>query len=195
MSDFKQSFPKHKPFKCGHYWHFRKSGLYLAVYDLVGSVTAGGTNEFFSTIDRVRIYFGSSYEVTRRVFKNLVKQGWFEYDHTIRHYRYVSHDDWAKTHPDQCTKRELLPWQVETDPLVGRIYAACGGKIGVFENQIIAIRKLGITDEEFLGTLRKEIAEAKERRALGEYGGTSAKQCFWRVFNELKWPDKTKVLP
>jgi hypothetical protein len=34
---------------------------------------------------------------------------------------YVSHKEWAETHPGKCNERDLLPWQIETDTLCGRL--------------------------------------------------------------------------
>src|ERR1700678_913205 len=113
MPTFQRPFPKHKPFKCCTAWHLRKSGLYLATYDFLGGLTAGGENSFFGSIMHVSKYFGSNYTVQRRVFAGLRKMGWLRLDEK-KHYWYVCHHDWAAAHPKKCNERELLPWQVET---------------------------------------------------------------------------------
>jgi hypothetical protein len=183
--DFKQAYPKHKPFKCKAYWHLRDSGLYLATYDLVGAVTNGGENPFFSSIMHVSKYFGTDYETQRRVFKGLRKLGWFELLPEKNQYRYIEHDAWAKKHPGECNARELLPWQVETDPLVGQLYAASGSKLRVYENMLVGMRKLA-TDEEIISLFRAEWQDAQNRKARGDFSGTGARSVLERVRYTLK---------
>jgi hypothetical protein len=185
MPDFKQSYPKHKAFKCDYYWHLKKSGLQQAIYCLIDNVTLSGKNEFFGSLEGVAAYFGTSYSVVHRAVKQLVRTGFLTYDTKNRHYWYVSHTDWAKKHPGQCCVRELAAWQEETDPFVGQIYAICGGNIRVFPRQVEWFRKLAC-DQEFLEQLRIEVANGKARRAAGDYNRTSAKQCLWATADFFK---------
>ena len=190
MADFEQSYPKHKPFKCNHYWHLLK----MAVYDLVGAVSLGGKNEFFGNLENVSVYFGSSYSAIHRVFKALMNKGWLTYDTTNRHYWYVSHAEWVAKHPGQCGQRELAPWQEETDPFVGRIYAECGGKVRLFERQVKWLRSLG-SEQEFLAKLRELMAEAEvDRVPGGDWSGTSPKQVLWRTADFFKERKKSQGL-
>jgi len=196
MADFKQSYPKHKPFECGPYWHLRKSGLYLASYDLVGSVSGGGRTAFFASIKSVAAYFEADYETARRVFANLVKMGWLRREFDPKHQRnqfwYINHEDWAAKHPNKCAVRELLPWQVSVDPLVGKIYGILDGEIRLYEHHVIALRKFA-TDEEFLRTLTMEMAAVRDRRGRGDKLGTSSPSVFWRVFKFLKQKAQSPV--
>jgi len=186
MADFQQSYPKHKSYKCNFYWHLHSSGLELACYELVEHVTLGGKNEFFGSLEKVAAYFGSSYSVIHRVFKKLVKKGWLTYDKKNRHYWYVSHADWSRKHQGQCNVRELAPWQEDTDPFVGCIYAECAGKVKLFERQVAWFRKLA-SEEEFLRKLRELMAEAKAKRVPGgDWSGTSPKQVLWRTADFFK---------
>jgi hypothetical protein len=185
MPDFKQSFPEHKPFKCGHYWHFKRSGSYLAVYDFVGAMTAGGERPFFASIKKVATYFDFNYESTRRVFANLRKMGWLELRPDGK-MNYVSHEKWAAKLPGKCKERPLLDWQVDTDPLVGKLFALSSGKLRVFEKQVTAIRKFGASDERILDLFGQALVHAQRKKEKGFYDGTSVKSCFWRVFNFLK---------
>ncbi len=103
------------------------------------------------------------------------------------HLYYVSHDDWMKTHPGQCTKREILPWQECTDPVVGEIYKIAGGKIRVQEWQIKAIRKYAGGDAKFIEEFRNEMELVAPRRVPGgNWEGTSPRQCFIRVYKRLR---------
>jgi hypothetical protein len=184
MPTWQRAYPKHKPFKCCAAWHLRKSGLYLAIYDLLGGLTAGGESDFFSSINHVAKYFETDYETTRRVFTNLRKMGWLKYDDAGKLW-YVPHDAWAQEHPDKCNTRELLPWQVETDPLVGALFAASSGKLRIRENQIKGVRKHG-SDDEILKLFTTELAAAADKQARGSWNGTSPGACFLRVCHFLK---------
>jgi hypothetical protein len=188
MPTWKPAFPEHKPFKCCAAWHLRKPALFFAVYEFIGGLTAGGQNPFFSSIRRVAVFFDTDYESTRRVFKNLTKMGWLKYDRDGRKYWYIPHDGddgWAKANPGKCNERQLLDFQVDTDPFVGHLYAAAGGKFLVRQGYIDGLRKF-TSDTEFLELFRKEIAAMKVKRSAGDYFNTAPKHCFWRVFEYLK---------
>jgi hypothetical protein len=187
---WQKSFPDHKPFKCSAYWHFKSSGLWLAIYDLVGAVTHGGELPFFATLKRVSAYFDADYETVRRIFKKMRRDGWLELRADGHHY-YIPHDERAKKFPDECCKRPLLDWQYDTDPLVGHLYAVAGKKLKVRENWITGLRRF-TTDEEFLVLFKKEIAAAQAKREKGNWEGTAAKECFWRVYRYLR-EQKTQV--
>jgi hypothetical protein len=184
MPTWQRAYPKHKPFKCCAAWHLRKSGLYLAIYDLIGGITAGGANDFFSSINHVSKFFEADYETTRRVFANLRKMGWLKLDDSGKLW-YVPHDAWAQEHPDKCNARELLPWQVETDPLVAALFGASGGKLRIRENQVKSARKHG-SDEEILKLFATELAAAADKRTRGSWTGTSPNACFLRVCHFLR---------
>src|SRR4029077_4500811 len=166
MTTWKPAFPEHKPFKCCAAWHLRKSGLYLAVYDFIGGLTAGGTNPYFSSIKRCAAFFDADYETTRRVFANLTKIGWLRYDRDGRKYWYVPHDYWEQEHPGKCSERALLSWQVDVDPFVGHLYAAAAGKFMVRQNFLIGMRKF-TTDVRFLELFKTEVAAAQAKKARG----------------------------
>jgi hypothetical protein len=190
MPTWEQSFPKSKPFKCGHYWHLHKSGLLLAIYDFIGALTNGGRSVYYSSIRKVAIYFygkesESSYETVRRAFRTLVKMGWLARDG--QNYVYVPHEQWAKSHTGQCHVRgELLPWEESADPFIGKIWKLSEGKLRVYEKMIVAARRVA-TDEQFLAEFEQEIAAAKARRIPGgDWHGTNAQACFWRVYNFFK---------
>jgi hypothetical protein len=183
MPTWPRAFPKHKPFECCAAWHLRKSGLYLAVYDLIGGITNGGDRDFFSTIHRVSNYFGTDYETTRRVFKGLRKMGWLRKLDDGKLY-YTSHSIWLETHKAACAKRELLSWQDDTDPLVQELYGISSGKLRLFEKNVVKVRTHA-TDEEILRRFKAEIEASAETRKNGIYEGTSAQSCWYRVYRFL----------
>jgi|SRR6267142_152046 len=180
MSTWKQAFPEHKPLKCGHYWHFCKSGQYLAIYDFIGSLTLGGQRHFFATTTKVAAFFKFNPENTRRVIANLKKKGWLE-QRTDGKWYYVSHDERAKKFPHECKERPLLEWQVETDPLVGQLYALSGGKLRVYPNIITSLRKLCSDDTRILDLFQQALAHAEKKRAAGSHDNTSPRACLYRV--------------
>ncbi|MGH9737336.1 MAG: hypothetical protein ACRD4X_01960 [Candidatus Acidiferrales bacterium] len=191
MPTWKPSYPQHKPFKCGAYWHLRKSGLYLAVYDLIGAVTSGGKNEFFSSVQRISNYFNCDYETARRVVKGLRKLGWLDLTEKGNH-RWVSHDKWILTRDAKefCNSRELLPWQHETDPLVAKMFAACSGEVRFRADRVTLMRQYAqtadISDEKILAMFETTLAEAKASRASGDWKGTSSYTCLSTVMKYLK---------
>jgi hypothetical protein len=185
---WKKSNPQHKPFNCTFAWHYKKSGLYIAVYDLLGSLTSSGKTSFFSSIERVATYFDADYETVRRIFKQLVKEGWLHIGRSPsggRAYFWIDHTTWAAEHPGKCCERSPLVWENEADPLVGKLYAICNGKLRLYEGHVAGIKKLA-SDEEILELFRKEVEAAKAKRARGEFGGTAPKEVFFRVYRFLK---------
>jgi hypothetical protein len=184
MPTWKQPFPQNKPFKCCAAWHLHKSGQILAIYDFVGGLTNGGQKTFFSSIQKVATFFGMNYESVRRSFKVLRKMGFFGLRDGNPYY--VSHDDWAATHPGMCAQREMFPWQDCSDPFIGQIWSIAGGKIRVVDWQIAAIRKY-IGEAVFLEEFKIEMASANLKRVPGgDWSGTSPKSVFWNVFRRLK---------
>jgi hypothetical protein len=192
MPTWTKPFPKNKPFKCGAYWHFKNSGLFLAIYDLIGAVSQGGKTPFYASIKSVSKYFDADYETCRRIFAVMRRDGWLDL-RIDRHHYYVPHDIRAEKYPSECCKRELLDWQVDTDPFVGQLHALSGGKLRVFENQVVGFRKIA-TEEEFLEAFRKELAAAEERRKNGSWDGTSPKSCLWKVATHFNERQRAKVL-
>jgi hypothetical protein len=195
MPTWKPSYPKNKPFKCCVAWHLWKSGQLLAIYDFLGGITKGGETHFFSSIRQVSVYFGMNYESTRRSFKVLRAKGWIERLADGNH-RYVTHDEWERSHPGKCAKRELLPWQESANPFVGKIWAVSGGKILLQEWQIREFGKY-VTDEQlFIGEFQKEMDAAKARQVPGgDWSGTSPKACYMRAFNRFKEGAATVGIP
>ncbi len=158
--------------------------------NLSGGITRGGETSFFSTIAHVTRYFcpeaadgdkyGTLYEVTRKNFKVLRKLGFQDNgDH-----KYIRHDVWAKTHPGQCNKRELIPWQIETDPLVSRLNGLAGGKLRVMENMVASVHRLA--DDEIVELFKQANERAIAMRAQGLYSGTSPKSVLFQVRKFLK---------
>lgn len=200
MPDFKKSSPRPKPYECRASWHLRKSGNLLATYDLVGAVTYGGERSFFGTVANVARYFypdakddafASAYETVRRDFAVLRKLGWLKM-RDDRQQLFVTHEEWEKEHPGQCYKRDLIHWQVNTDHLVGTLYALSDGKLRVMEHHMAGIRKYG-SDEEIEAEFKKAMQRSKELRDKGIYSGTSARAMFYNVKKLLEGRHRAKL--
>jgi len=159
--------------------------MYLAIYHFIAGLTGWGETSFFSSIQKVADYFDADYETVRRVFKQLIKEGWLRRDEIKRnHFWLVKHNEWEDSHKGQCVKRAAMVWEHESDPFVGKLYAIAEGKFKIYENQVIGIRKLA-TDEEILKLFNTEIRAAKERRKNGSWERTSPLACFWVVYKYL----------
>jgi hypothetical protein len=182
--DFQKAPPKHNGLLCSAAWHLRKSGLYLATYGLIGAVTKGGKEPFFASIRQVSKYFDSDYETQRRVFAGMRRLGWLALDNDGNHL-YVSHATWADRHPGQCRVREALNWDFAADPLVSELYAISGGKLRVFENQMVGARKLA-SDDEIAATFRRQWAEAAACKERGEVRTISPKKVLFLMFQALR---------
>lgn len=195
MTDWPKRLPQHKPFKCIAAWHLRRSGALLSLYNLIGSITSGGNGYYFSTIAHATRYFypevadnpelfKSKYEVTRRNFQVLRKMGWLKMREDGDH-DFVTHEEWEKAHPGKCNKRELLPWQIETDPLVAKLFQISGGKLKLMENYVVGLRKVA-TDQELISGYTDAMAKAASLRAQGQYEGTSARVMMKKVYDYYK---------
>ncbi|MGB7729917.1 MAG: hypothetical protein WBL50_17940 [Candidatus Acidiferrum sp.] len=168
--------------------------MYQNVYYLIANITSGGENAFFSSIEKVAAYFDANYETVRRVFKQLVRDGWLiPVSGENRRYKWVHHNEWAKAHPNGCCERAALVWEHETDPFIGKLYAIADGKLKLYENHVRAMRAIA-GDEEILLLYRHEIEAAKARRQRGSYEGTSPLACFWTVHRYLKELDKQRKI-
>jgi hypothetical protein len=173
---WKKSPPKHNSFKCNAERHLWRYGLSLAIYNLAGRVTEGGKNPFFAKVPKLRLYFKSNEESTRRAFKRLVNAGWLEPLPEKGHYTYVDHDTRAFATNEDCVERKDLPhWSQDADPFAGKIFAVSGGTIRVQPHWLAAARK-NCSEQEFLDALRREF----------ETGSGSPGTRFWNVVRQFR---------
>jgi hypothetical protein len=197
MTDFRQAPPRSAPFHCSAARHLRKSGLTLAVYDLIGAITNGGDRAFFTSIEKVAAYFDADYETTRRVFKVLVKEGWLELldVNGMPQYQWISHQTWAdRQFENRCFKDiESMPWQeaLEPDPLCGHLWAICGGKFRLHRQMLASIRKFA-TDDVIEAHFKAQWGYACERKARRDFRNVQPKQVFWLVYGKVKEQHKLK---
>ena len=193
MTDFKPAFPKPRPFNCNAAFHLQRSPLLLAVYVTVGNLTSGGKTPYFTTMHRMAQFLGRGDSQILKAFRMLRKLGWLTRDNDGNHW-FVTHEAWAKTFGNDCSKVDLLPWQetLGADPLVSRLYAASSGKLRLYERTVDKIHELE-ADDEFVELYRKEIVAAKAKRARGDWSQTSNESCLWRVIRFLKERQRSQV--
>jgi hypothetical protein len=189
MTDFKQPYPKGNPLHCSADWHLCSSAQLMACYNLVGRITNGGKEgrTFFATLQNVAAHFNFSYDGVRKAFTVLRKTGWLIRNDQTKHFTYVSHEEWIKSHPHHCVKRDLMPWQetLAEDPLVARLYAVSNGRLRLYENMLKRLHK--IDEEALVAQYTKEIAAMREQiRRGGSRQGTSNESCLWRVVKYLQ---------
>jgi hypothetical protein len=200
MSDFSQSLPRQNPFKCDVTRHLWRYGLALAIYQKVGQITNGGQRTYHADTAPMGEFFGANKAYVRRMFALLDRAGWLVVEHhedtrkdirktrskKIR--RWVSHEEWAKSHAGECVKvaEFLMPWSADADPLCGKLWSAMEGKIRIFENLITHARSCGRSDHEIETALSQAWQAAKAKRARGEYEGTAAKTVFFATIKALR---------
>ena len=183
MSDFKKSPPKSNRPRCSPERHLWRYGLSLAIYERVGELTSGGTNDITIKPKTLSKYFDANLESTRRAFKRLVNAGWFQPLPRKGNYKYVPHDDRALAKKDCAELPDLPLWSIEADPFVGKIHAASGGNLRLMPNWLGAARE-NCTEEEFLDALRKEFANCK-------HGSPAHK--FWNVVRHFRALKKDRL--
>lgn len=114
--------------KCDATYHLRHGGLMLAVYDKIGAITWDSETktyrDFKATGASLARFYGTESDHTTGCLKRLFEMGWLAKvaegtfgrmtpiildasngkgkNNLLKHYRYVTHDEWAQSHPGQC---------------------------------------------------------------------------------------------
>jgi hypothetical protein len=179
--------PDHQPLKCSAGNHLWQHGLAFAIYQKAGELTIGGEDgrTFFANRETLTKFFDSSYNATCNAMKYLVANKWFEPQNKISHFAYVPHSKWIFLYPDKCVARDLLPYQEEADPFVGKLYAAAQGSLKVKEHYLVGLRKLA-SDEEILELFKQQRGADVARRKAGNGRYTSPNNSFYAVMETLK---------
>jgi hypothetical protein len=154
--------------KCSVEKHLWRSGLTLAVYSKMFQVTHGkkGSGKWFGTLQTLADYFAAPYNSIWRATRKLLNLGFLEddepdlpkdiremrkRDHDHKVYRVVPHKEWQASHPGQCQEREYMPWDSETgDPLAPRLWKVSNGRLKWFRNELIGLRRSGLSDDELV---------------------------------------------
>ena len=93
-----------------------------------------------------------------RALDELVECGWAEVIHKEPGkpvtYRFVSHKEWARCHPDYCIVKDSMPWEGEGDPLARQLQVVSGGLAKFHPNQMNGLRKSEWPDNEIVTEFR-----------------------------------------
>ena len=109
--------PDYQPLKCcseRHIWH---QGLSLAIYEKAGAVTNGGETLFSANQTTLAKFFDAHKNSVLNAMNFLRKKGWLLPSDEEDKYRWVSHNDWVKTHgKGDCIERVLAAATYHTLP-------------------------------------------------------------------------------
>jgi hypothetical protein len=126
---------------------------------------------FHASAVRIAEHFRTSEWTVLRAMDALTKAGFLvvinkEYFQASI-YRVVSHEEWARAHPEQCLVKADYPWSGEEgDELGVQLYTKSGGRVRWFPNILGALRKTGLNDEQIV----QEFELFFKGRAAGKRG-------------------------
>ena len=110
------------------------------------------SNCFFPSVNSVATYFGRDRTTVLRALQELVQQGWSEIVQREPGkpvvYRFLDHDEWARTHPGCCLQKDAMTWEGDGDRLGRALFAASGGQAKFLPNQMNGLRTSGLEDDE-----------------------------------------------
>jgi hypothetical protein len=145
-------------------------------------------------------FFEANKAYVRRMFALLDRVGFLVVEHdpdtrkavrksrSKKTRRWVSHEEWAKSHTGKCVKVDefLTPWSGDADPLVGKLFSAMDGKIRIYEALLKFARSCGRSDKEIEAAVSLAWQAAKAKKARREFEGTAARTVFFATINALK---------
>jgi hypothetical protein len=147
------------PFHCSAEWHLGSATSRLApiLYSWAARLSCHSGN-FFPSVRNIAEYFVVNRATVFRALQELEGLGWLEVlqrePGKSVNYRVVSHAEWQRQNPGCCIEKETFPWTGEGDPLARSLYAASGGRAKFLPNQVGALRKCGLSDEEIASEFR-----------------------------------------
>jgi hypothetical protein len=181
---WKQRNPDHQPLKCSAEWHLWRHGLALAIYNKAGAITNGGdpNRTFFVQRSTLAKFFDAHYNAVCKAISTLRKEKLFLATDKENHFLYVSHEKYATSHPEKCAARNLVPYQEEADPFVGKLFAIAKGSLKLKEHWLVGMRKYA-TDEEIVKLFAEQRDKDIARRKAGGEAArfTSANNSFYAV--------------
>lgn len=87
-------------------------------------------------------------------------------------YRVVSHKDWVVSHPENCAVKAMFPWSDEPGDELGKaLYNASGGRAKWHANQLTALRKTGLSDDQIVIRFKLYVSQEIEQRQAGGWHG------------------------
>src|SRR6185369_3590093 len=152
-------FCSSNPFHCSAEWHFAQmtSRLAAPLYSW-GRRLSWNSDSFFPSAISIGSYFDRNRTTVMSALQELVINGWAEVVQKEPGkpvmYRFIDHEEWARTHPDSCTQKDVMPWEGEGDPLGRLLYAASGGQAKFLPGQMNGLRKSKLSDQEIAAEFR-----------------------------------------
>jgi helix-turn-helix protein len=140
-------------FHCSWEWHFSSmTSRFAPLLYSWGRSLSFKTKSFYPSVDNVAKHFGRNRTTVMLALKELVDLGWAEVMHKESGksvtYRFIDHEEWARSHPDQCLVKQTTPWEGEGDPLGRQLHAISGGLAKFYPNQMAGLRKSRFSDEQ-----------------------------------------------
>jgi hypothetical protein len=140
-----------KGFQCCAERHLWRSGLSLAIYDKLSSLTWVKSRQehgvYFSSIANIAEFFKVKRQAASRAISEMVKNGWLSVvprkdDDKTAHamyvekyrpkdYRPITHSLWVEAHGDSlCHKSQPMPWESEAqDTLAKELFRESRGRV------------------------------------------------------------------
>jgi hypothetical protein len=147
------------------------------------------------SISNLAGYLGYEERAVRRGYNHLRESGFFELiedgskSFETNVYRVLSHNQWAASHPGQCTLKVSMPWTGEGDPLGTKMFMATGQRVKPKACEIQAIRKVqedrNLADNTVFEEFEAYFASEYSRRAAGHFKN-NRKSIFWGFQKHLK---------
>jgi hypothetical protein len=153
------------------------------LYSWAGRLSSNSGN-FFPSVGSIARYFEIDRTTVFRALQELESLDFLEPIHREPGkpvtYRVVTHDEWARQHPDLCVEKESFPWTGEGDLLGQALYAASGGQAKFLPRQMKGLRASGFSDmriaEEFRIFLDRNPQRGREWKTVYFYFRTSLLQ-------------------
>ena len=137
---------------CTSEWHLAKLPPVCALIYSFALYLARNSKRFSVSATGLAEYFDRDESTIRRGYKALEKLGFFvktiqgTFNSSV--YRVLTHEEWAKTHPNQCPEKLRNPWADDNDPLGQQLLFATGCRVKWKTFQVDNLRNLGLPDDE-----------------------------------------------
>jgi hypothetical protein len=146
-------------FHCSVEWHFTlMTSRFAPTLYSWGRRLSGKLESFYPSIDNIAKYFGCDRTTVLRALKELVHCGWAEVLHREPGkpvtYRFISHKEWARVHPDCCLVKDSMPWEGEGDALARQLHSVSGGLAKFYHGHMTGLRKSGLPDDQIVSEFR-----------------------------------------
>jgi hypothetical protein len=158
------------PFHCSFEWHLQDMGSRLAapLYSWGGRLSRK-SESFFPSVESIAIHFGRDRTTVFRALQELAREGWAEIVQREPGkpvtYRFITHKEWSRNHPDCCPKKDVMPWDGQGDPLGKQLYAASGGLAKFFPGQMTGLRKYDLPDDQIAMEFRAFLDQNPQKGA------------------------------